>query len=54
MAFLLLDSLGSPDRSNKVGIDGPKISVSSIPVRNPSLAKASDRFAISLMSLQYI
>lgn len=30
---LLDDNRGSPERLNNVGIDGPNISVSSIPVR---------------------
>ena len=43
---VLDESLGSPDRSNKVGIEGPKISVSRMPVRRPNLARARDRLAI--------
>lgn len=42
---ILFDSLGSPDKLNNVGIDGPKMSVSKMPALNPSLANASDRFA---------
>lgn len=41
-------SRGSLDRFNRVGIDGPKISVSRIPVRIPRLAKDRARFAIPI------
>ena len=47
--YVLLDSLGSPDRSKSVGIDGPKISASRIPARRPSLANANDRFAATVL-----
>lgn len=49
LSDLLLDSRGSPDRSNRVGIDGPKISASRIPARRPSLANANDRFAATVL-----
>lgn len=32
---VLVDNLGSPERFRRVGIEGPKISVSRIPVRRP-------------------
>lgn len=48
--YLLVDSLGSPDRSKSVGIDGPKMSVSRIPALKPSLANESDRFAATILS----
>jgi hypothetical protein len=35
---------GSPDRFRRVGIDGPKMSVSRIPVRIPRRAKERARF----------
>lgn len=35
---------GSPDKLSRVGIDGPKISVSKIPVLMPRRAKARARF----------
>lgn len=43
---LLSSSRGSLDRLSSVGIDGPKISVSRIPVRIPRLANERARFAI--------
>lgn len=46
-AGLLSDSLGSPERLKIVGMDGPKMSVSNMPVLKPILAKESERFAIS-------
>jgi hypothetical protein len=45
MLDLLLDKRGSPERLKRVGMEGPKMSVSRIPARSPSLAKASDRLA---------
>lgn len=42
----LSDSRGSPERLNIVGMDGPKISVSNIPVLRPILAKESERLAM--------
>lgn len=44
--YILFESLGSPDKLNSVGIEGPKMSVSRIPALNPSLANARDKFAI--------
>jgi hypothetical protein len=41
---LLGESLGSPERFIKVGIEGPNISVSRIPVRWPRRENASPRF----------
>lgn len=38
------DNLGSPDSESKVGIDGPKISVSRIPARSPLRAKDNAKF----------
>ncbi len=49
---VLDDSLGSPERFNKVGIEGPKISVSRIPDLNPFRANARAKLAV--YSLQYI
>lgn len=37
---------GSPDRLSKVGIEGPKMSVSKMPARWPSLARARVRLTI--------
>jgi len=39
----LEDNRGSPDRFKSVGIEGPNISVSKIPLRSPRLANASAR-----------
>lgn len=47
--YLLCDSRGSPERSKRVGTDGPKISVSRIPALYPSLAKAKERFAATVL-----
>lgn len=44
--FSLSDSRGSPERLNIVGMDGPKMSVSNIPVLKPILAKDRERFAM--------
>ena len=44
---VLDDNRGSPERSNRVGIEGPKMSVSSIPARYPMRAKARERFAFT-------
>lgn len=38
---------GSPDKLSKVGIEGPKMSVSKIPARWPSLAKARVRLTVA-------
>ena len=38
------DNLGSPERFRSVGIEGPKMSVSRIPLRWPRRAKARARF----------
>lgn len=46
---VLLESLGSPDKSNNVGIDGPKMSVSKIPALNPSFANANDKLAATVL-----
>lgn len=37
---------GSPDKLSKVGIEGPKMSVSKIPARWPSLARARVRLTV--------
>ena len=37
------ESLGSPDRFNNLGVQGPNIVVSNIPVHLPSLAIVSVR-----------
>lgn len=39
-----MDNRGSPERFRSVGIEGPKISVSRIPLRSPHLAKAIAKF----------
>lgn len=41
---LLDESLGSPERLRRVGIEGPKMSVSRMPLRWPRRAKARARF----------
>jgi hypothetical protein len=43
-------SLGCLDRLNKVGIEGPKISVSKTPERKPRCAKQIARLAEEVMS----
>ena len=42
--YTLEDKRGSPLRFNRVGIEGPKISVSRMPLRSPRRAKARARF----------
>ena len=42
-SIVLAESLGSPERFNKVGIEGPKISVSRTPLRWPCRANANAR-----------
>lgn len=42
------DSRGSPERFRSVGMEGPKMSVSRIPLRRPRRANASARFTISI------
>lgn len=42
---------GSPDRLSKVGIEGPKMSVSRIPARWPSRARARVRLTILFLAL---
>lgn len=52
MRCVLSSNRGSPERLRSVGIDGPKISVSRIPVRMPRRAKERARFTVGLeMSL---
>lgn len=49
----LAERRGSPERLRSVGIEGPKISVSRMPVRRPRRANASARLTIfSLINAQ--
>ena len=41
--YLRGESLGSPDRFNNLGMEGPNMSVSNIPVRLPCLTNANAR-----------
>ena len=49
----LEDSLGSPERLSSVGIEGPNISVSSIPLRRFRRANARARFTVDFQKLTY-
>lgn len=42
----LVDNRGSPERLSNVGIEGPKMSVSRIPLRSPRRANARARFTV--------
>lgn len=44
---VLAERRGSPERFSNVGIDGPKISVSRIPLRRPCRANARARLTVS-------
>lgn len=51
--YVLSSNRGSPDRLRSVGIDGPKISVSRIPVRMPRRAKERARLTIGLERVDF-
>ena len=48
MRCALSSSRGSPERLSSVGMDGPKMSVSRIPVLIPRRANESARFTVAL------
>ncbi len=48
MIDLLEDRRGSPERFKSVGMEGPKISVSKMPLRSPRRANARARLTASV------
>jgi hypothetical protein len=47
----LEDNRGSPERFRRVGIEGPKMSVSRMPLRRPRRANANARLTVTSLVL---